>query len=76
MLVYLFSICYFIKEIEFVSPCFYGVIETLVKVWRNSKRRNTCPSVSYIPTTFLVLPKQCPTRVSITIQTWKMFSIF
>ena len=35
----LFSLGYFLKEIKNIfSSCFYGIRETLVKVWETSKK--------------------------------------
>ena len=37
-------------------PCSYQVIETLVKVWENSKKPWKHSPVARVPTAFLVLP--------------------
>ena len=52
----LFSLGHFLKEIETFSSCFYRVIETLVKVWENSKKLWKHSPPARVPTVFLVLP--------------------
>ena len=38
------------------APCFYQVIQTLVKVWENSKKLWKHSPAARVPTAFLVLP--------------------
>ena len=53
-----FSSRCFLKEIEKAcTPCFYRVIQTLVKVWENSKKLWKHSPAARVPTAFLVLPK-------------------
>ena len=51
-----FSSRCFLKEIKTCSPCFYRVIETLVKVWENSKKLWKHSPAARVPTAFLLLP--------------------
>lgn len=54
--------------------CFYRVIETLVKVWENSKKLRKPSPAARVLTAFLVLPN-FPSCFYNSIQTRKMFSI-
>ena len=56
-------------------PCFYRVIQTIVKVWENSKKLWTYLSAARVPTAFLVLPNFHLCFYS-SIETRYMFSIF
>ena len=53
--IFFFTSRYFLKEIETCSPCFYRVIETLVKIWENSNKLRKQSPVARFPTAFLVL---------------------
>ena len=57
-----------------VSPCFYRVIETLVKVWENSKKLWKHSPAARVPTAFLVLPNFHSCFYN-SIETRYMFSI-
>ena len=50
------SRCFIIKNWKTCSPCFYQVIETLAKVWKNSKKVWKHSPAARVPTAFLVLP--------------------
>ena len=71
----LFSMGYFIKEIENISPVFPYVIETLKEVWENLKwQRNTRPVAGLVfPLQFLILSNvhSC----FLTVWNTEMFSI-
>ena len=54
-----FSSRCFLKDIETCTPCFYRVIETLVKVWENS----SC-GTARVSTAFFVFPNLHSSRVS------------
>ena len=71
--VLVFSMGYFIKEIENIFPVFPYVIETLVEVWENSKLRgNTHPTGSCSHFNFSF--SQTSTRISIIV--WKREKCF
>ena len=53
--------------------CFYRVIETLVKVWENSKKLWKHSPAARVPTAFLVLPNLHSCFYN-SIETQKMFS--
>ena len=53
-----------LKEKETCTPCFYRVIQTLVKAWENSQKMWKRSPGARVPTAFLVLPKTS-THVSI-----------
>jgi len=65
-----------LKKQKTFSSCFYQVIETLVKVWENSKKQwkhsRSCGSCS---PTFLVLPNLHSCFCSWKVQTWRGRSI-
>ena len=44
----------FLKEIETCTQCFYRVIETLMKVWKNSKKVWKHSPAARVPRAFLV----------------------
>ena len=50
-----FFVAVFLKEIENMFSVFYQVIETLVKVWENSKKLWKHSPAARVPTPFLVL---------------------
>ena len=55
--IFFFASRYFLKEIENMFFVFLsGVIETLVKVWENSKKLWKHSPAAGVPTAFLVLP--------------------
>ena len=56
------------------TPCFYGVIETRVKVWENSKKLWKHSPAAPVPTAFLVLPNFHSCFYN-SIETWYIFSI-
>ena len=62
------------SEIKTFSSCFYRVIETLLKVWENSKKLWKHSPAACISTAFLVLPNFHKCFYN-SIETRKMFSI-
>ena len=56
------------------TPSFYGVIQTLVKVWENSKKLWKHSPAARVPTAFLVLPNFHSCLYNL-IETQYMFSI-
>ena len=58
----------------YLTPCFYRVIATLVKVWENSKKSWKHSPAARVPTAFLVLPNFHSCFYN-SIETRYMFSI-
>ena len=69
------SQCLIFKKWKTCSPCFYRVIETLTKVWENSKKLWKHSPAARVPTAFLVLPETFMRVSSTSIETRNMFSI-
>ena len=71
----LFSSRCFLKEIRnVVRPCFYQVIEALMKVWENSKNLWKHLPRATVPTAYLILRNFHPCFFNL-IETQYMFSI-
>ena len=73
-LVSFFSSRCFLKEIENMYFGFYRVIQTLVKVWENSKKLWKHSPAARVPTAFLVLPNFHSSLYN-SIETRYLFSI-
>ena len=70
----IFFVTVFSKRNRQRSPCLYRVIETLVKVWEDSKKLRKHSPAARVPTAFLVLPNFHSCFYN-SIETWYMFSI-
>ena len=69
------SRCFLKKKYKTCTPYFYRVIQTLVKVWENSKKLWKHSPAARVPTAFLVTPNFHSCLYN-SIETRYMFSIY